>query len=477
MRQQLVSWLIEDIAPAVRRNHDPEGTILKFAKSQNLEPALVQSLGQLFNTAKTLAYVEKSAHKGDSFPIIDVDKLVADYLEVRPKEARARGTVAFDQFDGPSLVDAFKGVAGLDGLFVLPEETYEEQHIKTANFKPASFREQSATRRTIEMVQQSRADLIEDVREILTKTASEIHGRGVSFDKFESDVLGVHGDSFRSTMDKLAAFCDRPTCKVARAKDGGVSRLVWHNEDLIKEVKVAHDKLVMAQCATEMIGELEAGLPKRAGVEDAVVEEVPVVEKGKAPLSGLATQTLTASPTPPESRERTKPKLPSDGKEERERGASPDTKPDSALKSILAAGSTAAEPFTNLPEHMDRARKLLGSESNSGQKHVDNAYEEAKHLSTLQHLLTTDEVLAEADPEHVVNMYNTLRRLSPSMASDPNIVRVALRTMIQHDGISPFDAKSFLDTEQAQQKVDYNRELADGMKYKGVSPTPSPKPQ
>lgn len=96
MRQQLITWLIEDIAPDIRQSKDAEGTILKFARQHNLAPALVQGLGQLYNTAKTLAFLEKAGSKGrgDSFPILDVDQLVQKFLELDPVKSAgvAEGT-------------------------------------------------------------------------------------------------------------------------------------------------------------------------------------------------------------------------------------------------------------------------------------------------------------------------------------------------------------------------------------------------
>lgn len=95
-------------------------------------------------------------------------------------------------------------------------------------------------------------------------------------------------------------------------------------------------------------------------------------------------------------------------------------------------------------------------------------YNDAKHLSVLQQLLTSDEVLADADHEKVVSLFNTLRQNAPSVAADPNIAGVALRSMIQHDGISPFDLKGFLDTENAKQKNVMNDKVLDSINYGGA---------
>jgi hypothetical protein len=92
----------------------------------------------------------------------------------------------------------------------------------------------------------------------------------------------------------------------------------------------------------------------------------------------------------------------------------------------------------------------------------------------LQRLLLTDEVLADADPERVAEIYNTFRATMPALAADPNVMRVALRSALQHDGIAPFDVKGFLDTQLAAQRMDMNRRQLNDTLYKGKD-LPAPK--
>ena len=49
------------------------------------QAALLEAMGQLFNTAKTLCYLEKSAtsNRGSDFPLVVVPALVDKYLEVK----------------------------------------------------------------------------------------------------------------------------------------------------------------------------------------------------------------------------------------------------------------------------------------------------------------------------------------------------------------------------------------------------------
>ena len=83
----------------------------------------------------------------------------------------------------------------------------------------------------------------------------------------------------------------------------------------------------------------------------------------------------------------------------------------------------------------------------------------------MQNLLATDEILADADPEKVVEAYNTLRQLAPELASDINVARVTLRSMVQHDGLAIFDAQQYSSAELDKAKVDNNRSTTEQSLY------------
>lgn len=116
----------------------------------------------------------------------------------------------------------------------------------------------------------------------------------------------------------------------------------------------------------------------------------------------------------------------------------------------------------------------LFNTNNRDQQRVDTDMRDVRHVAILQNLMTTDEILAEADPDQVVGIYNTIREMSPEIAGDINVMRVLLRSAVQHEGISPFDLKGLLDTELVKQKVDMGQRRMNDHLYKG-KPLPSDK--
>lgn len=96
-------------------------------------------------------------------------------------------------------------------------------------------------------------------------------------------------------------------------------------------------------------------------------------------------------------------------------------------------------------------RHISTPQDDSGE--INGAIDDAHHLALLQNLMTTDDVLSEADPDQVVSAYNTIRTTAPQLAKDVNVMRVALRSAVQHEGIDPFTIKGIAETESARQKV------------------------
>lgn len=80
MNQGQAIQVVNELLPEIGRTKDPEGTLLKYATDNNLSPAQLERLGQVFNTAKTISYMEKSASRGGSFSLVDISKLVGQYM-------------------------------------------------------------------------------------------------------------------------------------------------------------------------------------------------------------------------------------------------------------------------------------------------------------------------------------------------------------------------------------------------------------
>lgn len=484
MRQQLISWLIEDIAPSVRRSKDAEGTILKFAHEQNLAPALVQGLGQLYNTAKTLAFLEKAGSngRGDSFPIVDVDKLVAKYLETGnvKKAGIADGTIeTWEMSDhdntGQDLPACFRGLVTTPALDT-------EQVMPTIPAMPkvaASNRE--ATLLALEFQEQFRSDTQEEMAKAASDLAQSLRENpDYTFEQLEADALGYFAENpgIKTLMDKVAAYCGqcRPRVFVKRAAGPTVAALLPDSVGLLmQKIETIDNCLFKIAACDEFKKEATATLEPPTKITPEVEEEWFGSGKQPTPRSDIAAESKkvepSLKPTGDAGGGAQSPRIPAragGGK-----GGKPDGRPsgffegaNAWLDSILGATGKAAVPVV---------KGMFGGR-NTDQETMDLGMRDARHIAVLQNLLTTDEILSEAEPDRVVAIYNTIRETAPELAGDVNVMRVLLRSAIQHDGIAPYDLKNILETELAKQKVDWNRRLNSDMEYGGMKPQIPNKP-
>ena len=479
MRQKLIKWLIEDIIPDAQETKNPEQSILKFSSANNLAPAQVEMLGQLFNTAKTLSHLEKSANRGASFPILDVPKMVSSYLEMptNPADITHQKQERIGKSADVSLPECMRGWESV--------ELGEEQEVKLAAVNAApednsifakekkyrsNRRDENVSYADLEMMKQAKSDFIYEGQ----KCMAEIHqglreNSDISFPDLETDALSLYGESIIPVMEKLAKYLGASKWPIKRGSKDDTKRLIPEYAGLMDKLGKLEDTYYMGEAATDCIKKATA-----AAVADPIVEtaqDAGAQDAGIAGAQSAGNQSESKKKDNVEDKDKGS-KSPSDGQGKGKgqsgqgKGRGSSGKPsESFFGGINKTLDTAAGKGYGLMEPV--LQKALGGGYNDNQQRVDQDYMDARHMATLQKLMTTDEVLSEADPEHVVSVYNTLREMAPSLAGDANVMRVALRSAIQHEGISPFDIKSFLDTEAARQKTDYNRKLKGHLDYGG----------
>lgn len=166
-----------------------------------------------------------------------------------------------------------------------------------------------------------------------------------------------------------------------------------------------------------------------------------------------------------------------------------------SAKDIFGAAGILGQSAATIPERSKSvAQSVMGQFDNTegvlnkfrqkwkgDQENIDEDFDQTTRGAMIQEFLITDPILSEADPDQVIDMYNTLIEFSPELSKDKNVMRVALRSAIQHDGLAPQDLRQFLDTEHSIQ-VNRNNVEADKQrqyynKRKGEKPTKQDLPE
>jgi hypothetical protein len=99
--------ILDELVPSINSTGDPAGVFIKYAQDNNLAPAELERLCQLFNTAKSVTHMQKSASRGSSYSILPVSDIVEQYTTYTPKNKGVTKSAAFalnhDPFNPPDF--------------------------------------------------------------------------------------------------------------------------------------------------------------------------------------------------------------------------------------------------------------------------------------------------------------------------------------------------------------------------------------
>lgn len=99
--QSEIIRILERALPEIRKTGDPHASLLKVARDGNLPPAVLEKTGQLYNTAKTINYLDKVDQvekRGATFKVLDVPALLEAYEGQSPIQKAASATWLDDVF-------------------------------------------------------------------------------------------------------------------------------------------------------------------------------------------------------------------------------------------------------------------------------------------------------------------------------------------------------------------------------------------
>ena len=231
MNEKLVSWF-EDLLPEIKESGDVDSTLLKFANEKNLSPALLEKIGHVYNTAKTVNYLDKAEDagksRGDSFQILDVSNLVDKYTDKTASDhdysdndfSSLSSTKFPDLFDDPKKIDLENLEEGGD--------SYEYHEIKLAEDKHSAFHKQAVDQTNGELTEQLIFDLVEDNREYAQSLSDSLRNpiNEYSFEQLEKDATHYFGDSIKGACDYFHTYLSEIGMHEKRAFDSGESRLI-----------------------------------------------------------------------------------------------------------------------------------------------------------------------------------------------------------------------------------------------------------
>lgn len=424
MNQQQQIQLLNSIMPQIVETRDPEATMLKCARKNNLSPAQLEKLGHVYNTMKTIVGLEKQANRGDSFSILDVPKMVAKYTTYDANaELSAQAEKVHDKVD--ALMKDADGWSAIMGIG------------KSAMQKAAAAGEGAN-----DWLYHSNRP-IPRIKTWLKEVAEDKGGKVDYIDDNSDEWMEVQASvkSDLKLMNKTASALG----DIKRARE------LWEQTQYEADVELT------AQCA-DLRNELLQDREKWANlVMDA--RDVLGHEKAAAALQIVENYFERV-------RCHSFVKSASIQREYERRLAHDSTGLVGHLEEILEL-DTIVKRATALLQPSEKSASVPGistvedlvSQMRSAtakpdkQKDFDKKLDSAKKQTALENLMLNDSIISTADPNTVQDLHATISQLSPTVASDPVKLAPVLKEALQYDALPIQQIKDLLSVEESAQKV------------------------
>lgn len=424
MNQQQQIQLLNSIMPQIVETRDPEATMLKCARKNNLSPAQLEKLGHVYNTMKTIVGLEKQANRGDSFSILDVPKMVAKYTTYDANaELSAQAEKVHDKVD--ALMKDADGWSAIMGIG------------KSAMQKAAAAGEGAN-----DWLYHSNRP-IPRIKTWLKEVAEDKGGKVDYIDDNSDEWMEVQASvkSDLKLMNKTASALG----DIKRARE------LWEQTQYEADVELT------AQCA-DLRNEL---LQDREKWANLVMDACDVLGHEKAAAALQIVENYF---------ERVRchsfVKSASIQREYERRLAHDSTGLVGHLEEILELDAIVKRA-TALLQPSEKAASVPGistvedlvSQMRSAtanpdkQKDFDKKLDSAKKQTALENLMLNDSIISTADPNTVQDLHATISQLSPTVASDPVKLAPVLKEALQYDALPIQQIKDLLSVEESAQKV------------------------
>lgn len=469
----------------------PENVLVKYASENNLAPAQLERIAQMYNVAMTINFMNKSASRGDTFQLIDTTKLMSKYTDtdtskeahipdewatwITPDNTMDKTASSFSSgiYDMPDIVAMAKGEP--KGGFV-EEQSDTAYPALTLASSWESFRKESFDKFEMDSVHRIIHEAEEEYRKCASDIQELIQIKGASFQEMVHDVYFSTSESVSAVMPKIASYLSSTRCPgsldasvPSTKKTPSLVRDRWGVVGIAEKAASALDTIKASRAYIDMY-EKEASqktqrkTPSGKATEDE--KENSKKPKGKSVADESENEDAVSAITSPYDR------YLADARGPKKDQKQIPTKLEPGLGDVAESGFGAAKKmldtdtyFGGLGGFDSQLKSIFPTRTNTTQKVIDTSRSEAANITTLQRLLVTDPIISEADPNTVISLYNTLQKANPDIASDPNVLRFALREAIQYDAVPMHTYKDFVETDQKHWQAEKDRDQVIGQRY------------
>ena len=460
MNHHRVIQVLNQLLPTIKEAGSPKPVMLKYAQDNNLSPAQLEKMGQVFNTAKTLTFLDRSPDRGASFDLLDVPELVSEYSQWEPQAKAASAPVPEHN---PLRFPGMKPMTRL-----LDEDL--EKAASDKQIEELSQWEKQARRKALDRIQLE----LEDAEEEWTQKQAQARKWARQQDALADidpqdaalDLVFNLGERLGKTACRWVWDLDpdvtQEQANEKRAWDTGVAQDRVRLEALDRAVELIEGAQRVAELrkSAMFLGrsprppqdeEVEAEWVDNEGLS---ADDFVNVDRGEwyTPKGERFRPDYEASYTTSE-----KPKPGERGKEldaaadkarqirlQDEQDRDRETKRDRESFDRMTRGvDQVLTPVDKLMTGVidasgvkDKYRALTAPPTqNRAQQSLDTERLDTERSLVLARLMQSDPIISEADPDTVQELYNSLQEVSPEYVRDPARLRMALREAVEYGAV------------------------------------------
>lgn len=438
---------IVSLVPEIEKK-GAEAVLLDYAEGDNMPPAQLEKLAQVFNTLRTLDHIDKqaSAERGKAVSLIDVPQLVLDYVSRTKQEKSAAPIASRVSTHNPSTIDLMSAVR------------FDAPQIKAASAPEAPTKrrltKKEAEALAIEMEIDARFAMEKIATELLTKLPRMADG-SIDISSALSDARPHCNDEvLKKAVDWLKSASaapligvkmDTPITKRAFAMNGECGKLLvefnyeFASRELMKKLAAQVDQNIPPQQDTPeaLNRDLENLLLEMnidPGDEEPAKRPSFVKDQGEESVNNNQGEgkprATTTTPTTSNS------------------GVSKVLKAIGAP--IRATGDAITQTENVAKSQIDR---VVGRERfNNDQLRSDVDVEDIRRAIGIRRMIGTDPVLRESDPREVLEIYNAIARTNPEIVTNMPALRLLLREAVSYEGLTLDSQKQLTDIRQNSTK-------------------------
>jgi len=379
----LIKEALQQAVSEINSGLTPTDALKKTAEYYDLNYEFIQRTGEALNTALHLNHFKHASDKAAEFPIADIKGVINDLYKENEKTANHTQSEYF-----PSA-QLFNPIPDLDKIFTRP--LHKEAYLKIANApkdeKPAlsakavlekasNYIRKLETDVTNSLIKESEATLNIDASfcNLADSFKRDIGGR-TPFEEFESQSFSKYGEDALPYLDLIYKHANLD-------EERGVHDSGYTIFDECPELKKLSKFFDYVKQADEVKKEASIAKENLSFEKDYVAEIYKNAEALKKKSSG----------------------------------------PDDPVLEKDAAG------FADLFKHVQE--QLKSEQKKSPGPTSDKAMDLFEQQALLQDLILRDPVLKQEDPHKVIQAYEQIVRLSPSVAKERSVVTAMLRQMV-----------------------------------------------